>query len=188
MSESTLYRKVGRRYVPVAAEKVWDSLQNGTWVVCIDKGMRRCVRYVSQVPVVDQFAKALDLGGRIAPMILEAGEARVSPRYVTPKERRAVKAFQEVMGSDAPVWMEYDSAQGMAEKVAGECVRLFCPAERLDPSREDSPPRTPETLACAAALEYARWVVDEARGDPDRCHLVEPGEHLIAQLEEVLGK
>jgi hypothetical protein len=137
---ATLYEKVGRRYVPAHDSAAWDGLPNGAWVVTIEGGRRTAYRQIDVGRGIEAIAAITDLTEMMVPLLREYSATRpASP--LTTKEKRAWKAYTDVMGEDATLMLERESAWGIAHAVArkvAERAREFVPDIR-NSDTEDMP-------------------------------------------------
>lgn len=110
-----LYKKVGRKYVPVDDPYALDGLREGWWLVRVSPGctsIRQCVR-----PNRAELDAAIkDKVDRLVPIILKAGEARPQKNPVSDEAMADWKAFIAKHGSEFNV-LNYPSAQEHAEKI-----------------------------------------------------------------------
>ena len=110
-----LYKKEGRKYVPVDDPYALDGLREGWWLVKVSQGftsIRQCVR-----PARAELDAAIrDKVDQIVPLIIKAGEARPQKAELSEEARKDWKAFIAKHGSEFNV-LAYPSAQEHAEKI-----------------------------------------------------------------------
>jgi hypothetical protein len=111
-----LYEKVGRRYVPVRDTLAYDGLGNGSWLVHVEKGSTSIRRSVEPAHAALQFAAMMAVN-KISKYLLQASEARPSNREYTKKQKELLKQMQTLPEKDRLMYWEYDSINGMAEKI-----------------------------------------------------------------------
>lgn len=124
-----LYEKRGRRYVPVADTEVYHALHNGTWLIEVEDGCRKTLRVLDPAIPAEALALVPKLGDVIAGVIQEHYRHRPEKRPLTAKERRAYKAYCDVMGEDATLVLENPSAFEVGQMVATALAKLA--AERI---------------------------------------------------------
>jgi hypothetical protein len=126
---ATLYEKIGRRYVPVHDSAACDGLPNGAWVVTVEGGRRTASRQIDVGRGIEAIAAIPDLTEMMVPLLREYSATRPA-RPLTTKEKRAWKAYTDVMGEDSTLMMERGSAWEIAHEVArkvAERARDFVP-------------------------------------------------------------
>ena len=122
---TTLYKKVGRRYRPVAEHEEWDSYPEGAHLVVCRPGST--MRRFDIDPDRAGLLAAAD-PGRVQIRVLVGALHRMRPtrRPVTMHQAAAWRRFQKAMGNDAYA-VEYASVGEIADAVvdlivgAAEC-------------------------------------------------------------------
>ena len=122
---TTLYKKVGRRYRPVAEHEEWDSYPAGAHLVVCSPGstMRR---FDIDPDRAGLLAAAEPLRDQIRALVVEFHRMRPTRRPVTMQQAAAWQRFQKTMGNDAYA-VEYASVGEIADAVvdlivgAAEC-------------------------------------------------------------------
>ena len=112
---TTLYKKVGKRYRPVAEHEEWDSYPEGAHLVVCRPGsaMRR---FDIDPDRAGLLAAAEPLRGQIRALVVELHRMRPTRRPVTMQQAAAWRRFQKAMGNDAYA-VEYASAAEIADAV-----------------------------------------------------------------------
>jgi len=114
---TTLYKKVGRRYKPVAEHEEWDSYPEGAHLVVCRPGstMRR---FDIDPDRAGLLAAAEPLREQIRALVVELHKMRMRPtkRPLTLKQRQAWETFKGVMGQDGYI-LEYPSVAAIADAV-----------------------------------------------------------------------
>jgi hypothetical protein len=125
---SQLYEKRGRRYVPVHDTTAMDGLSNGAWLVVVQNGLVSVRRAVDDGPVIARVAATIRLREIIARRLQERTASifgRGLSSTLTPRERRAAKAYRVAMGDpDCMIWMTRPDAMSAAEAVAADLVAI----------------------------------------------------------------
>ena len=83
----TLYKKVGRKYIPVSDTEAYEGLDNGSWMVHIENGSTQCRRLVEPANAALEFAILLKTN-KISKYLMEASKAR-------PKSQKLTKAQKD---------------------------------------------------------------------------------------------
>ena len=118
---TALYRKVGRRYRPVAEHEEWDSYPKGAHLVVCSPG--RTLRRLSIDP--DRaclLAAAEPLRSQIRALVMELHRVRPPRRPLTLAQQAAWRRFQKAMGGDG-YWVEYASVGEIADAVVDLIVK-----------------------------------------------------------------
>ena len=112
---TTLYKKVGRRYRPVAEHEEWDSYPDGAHLVVCRPGstMRR---FDIDPDRAGLLAAAEPLREQIRALVVELHRMRPTRRPVTQTQADAWRAFERSMGNDA-YCVEYASVGKIADAV-----------------------------------------------------------------------
>lgn len=113
--ESTLYRKKGRKYVPVSDPYAYEGLGKGWWLVQVREGCTsiRAAVYPHRAEVEAAIKEKAD---KIEEILFEATQARPKNRPVSPELRKDWEALIEKHGKEMSVF-EYDSIAGISEKI-----------------------------------------------------------------------
>jgi hypothetical protein len=119
---TTLYAKRGHRYYPVHDTEAFNGLPNGSWLVVVRNGCRSIRRAVDDEAALERLAASVHLADRIAIAIVEHSRSEPAKRPLTAREKRAFKAWQDVMGEGAYLTMTRPSAREIGERVAGELL------------------------------------------------------------------
>lgn len=99
---TTLYKKVGRRYKPVAEHEEWDSYPAGAHLVVCSPGST--MRRFSIDPDRAGLLAAADLlRAEIRALVMELHRMRPTRRPVTQAQADAWHAFERAMGNDGYV-------------------------------------------------------------------------------------
>ena len=117
---TTLYKKVGRRYKPVAEHDEWDSYPEGAHLVVCRPGstMRR---FDIDPDRAGLLAAAEPLRDRIRALVVELHRMRPTHRPVTQAQADAWHAFERAMGNDGYV-VEYPAVGEIADAVVNLIV------------------------------------------------------------------
>ena len=112
---TTLYTKVGRRYLPCAEHEVWNSFPEGAHLVICQPGstMRR---FSIDPDRAGLLAAAEPLRAEIRALVMELHRMRPTRRPVTQAQADAWHAFERAMGNDGYV-VEYASVGEIADAV-----------------------------------------------------------------------
>lgn len=112
---TTLYKKIGRRYKPVAEHEEWDSYPAGAHLVICQPGstMRR---FNVDPDRAGLLAAAEPLRDQIRALVMELHKMRPTRRPVTQKQAAAWRRFQKAMGGDG-YFVEYASVGEIADAV-----------------------------------------------------------------------
>ena len=112
---TTLYKKVGRRYKPVAEHEEWDSYPEGAHLVICQPGstMRR---FGIEPDRAGLLAAAAPLRAEIRALVMDLHKMRPTRRPVTLEQKAAWHAFERAMGNDA-YCVEYASVGEIADAV-----------------------------------------------------------------------
>lgn len=123
---TTLYKKVGKRYKPVAEHEEWDSYPEGVHLVVCRPGstMRR---FNIDPDRAGLLAAAEPLREQIRALVVELHRMRPVRPPVTLQQAAAWRRFQKAMGNDA-YCVEYSSVAALADAVVDLIVRgAKCP-------------------------------------------------------------
>ena len=118
---TTLYKKVGRRYKPVAEHEEWDSFPEGAHLVICRPGstMRR---FGIEPDRAGLLAAAELLRAEIRTLVMELHRMRPTRRPVTQAQADAWHAFERAMGNDGYA-VEYASVGEIADAVVDLIVK-----------------------------------------------------------------
>ena len=119
---TTLYRKEGRRYVPVHDTAAFEGLPDGTWLVVVEGGRRACIREQPTGPSLRAMAAVPRLEEFLVGLVREASRFKLSHRTDTPKHRKAWAAYLAV-NPGADLWLEQESLAGIARAIAEGLAR-----------------------------------------------------------------
>ena len=118
---TTLYKKVGRRYKPVAEHEEWDSYPAGAHLVVCSPGST--MRRFSIDPDRAGLLAAADLlRAEIRALVMELHRMRPTRRPVTQAQADAWHAFERAMGNDGYV-VECASVGEIADAVVDLIVK-----------------------------------------------------------------
>ncbi len=112
---TTLYKKVGRRYKPVAEHEEWDSYPAGAHLVVCSPGST-LRRFDIDPDRAGLLAAAEPLREQIRALVVELHKMRPTRRPVTMEQAAAWRRFQKVMGGDG-YFVEYASVGEIADAV-----------------------------------------------------------------------
>lgn len=114
--DPTLYKKEGRKYIPVHDSDAYRGLDNGCWLVTVDRGCTSIRKAIEPATAAIQFA-TLMATNKISKYLLEASAARPQKRQYSKKQMKILKQLQDLPENEKLMYWEYDSLQGMAEKI-----------------------------------------------------------------------
>ena len=112
---TTLYTKVGRRYLPCAEHEVWNSFPEGAHLVVCSPGST-LRRFNIDPDRAGLLAAAEPLRAEIRALVMELHRMRPTRRPVTQAQADAWHAFERAMGNDA-YCVEYASVGEIADAV-----------------------------------------------------------------------
>lgn len=112
----TLYKKEGKKYIPVHDEDAYRGLDNGCWLIKVDRGCTSIRKLVEPATPALQFA-TLIAANKIAQYLMQVSAAKPKNREYTKKQREIIKQLHDLPESDKLIYWEYDSIQGMAENI-----------------------------------------------------------------------
>lgn len=111
-----IYRKVGRRYVPVGNTELVHYYANGFYLVHVNGGVTK--RWPTVEPDNAPVLAAMKLAEQdLCDLIRSESEARPRARDLTAKEKQAVAAMQKILGADGFPSMVIESASEIARNV-----------------------------------------------------------------------
>jgi hypothetical protein len=113
--DQRLYRKVGKKFVPVNDPYAYDGLRNGFWLIQIKDGSTsiRQQIYPDKAPLT---AAARELEDKLIDIIRKASEARPNKTPLTEEEKKDWDKFIKKHG-DSFNTLHYPSMQENAEKI-----------------------------------------------------------------------
>ena len=118
---TTLYKKVGRRYKPVAEHEEWDSFPEGAHLVVCSPGST-LRRFNVDPDRAGLLAAAEPLRAQIRALVMDLHKMRPTRRPVTMQQAAAWRAFQAAMGTEAYA-VEYASVGEIADAVVDLIVK-----------------------------------------------------------------
>lgn len=110
---TTLYEKVGRRYVPVRDTEAYNGLGRGSWLVIVDRGVTS-VRRLVHPDHAGFLAAARVAEDAMLEALRRASEARPRQERLNARERRAFEAWKAIMGEEI-LWLQRESAQAIVD-------------------------------------------------------------------------
>lgn len=113
---STYYKKIGKRYVAVGDDSAYDGLPNGCWLVIVENGSVSTRKCIEPATAALEFA-ALLKSKKIVDYLHEVSKARPTSIPLTKKQIELFKRVQKLPPKDQLLHWQYDSLQGMAEKI-----------------------------------------------------------------------
>lgn len=130
---SLLYKKVGRRYVPVSmyGPEVADAFPQGAHLIVVSNGWTSC-RY-NVTPEHAPLLAALRLH-REACMdaMRKASASRPTKRPLTAKEAKAYRAYCDVMGAESMLQLETASASDMVDALEKSLIDKVYPTSQSE--------------------------------------------------------
>lgn len=118
---TTLYKKVGKRYKPVAEHEEWDSYPKGAHLVVCSPGST-LRRFNVDPDRAGLLAAAEPLREQIRALVMDLHKMRPTRRPVTMQQAAAWRRFQKAMGNDAYA-VEYASVGEIADAVVDLIVK-----------------------------------------------------------------
>jgi len=113
--DQRLYRKVGKKFVPVNDPYAYDGLRNGFWLIQIKDGFTS-IRQEIYPDKASIHAAAREMEDRLVDIIRKAGEARPNKTPLSTQEKKDWDAFIDKHG-DSFNTLHYPSIQENAEKI-----------------------------------------------------------------------
>jgi hypothetical protein len=116
-----LYRKVGKRYIPINDPNAYHGLDEGYWLVKVAPGctsIRQCV-YPDRAEIQAAMHNKADC---IMDIIRKAGEARPQKIKLTKSEREDWKTFIAKLGKSFNM-LAYPSLHDVAEQIVEELLK-----------------------------------------------------------------
>lgn len=111
----TLYKKVGRKYVPVNDPWAYDGLREGWWLVKVSSGCTS-IRAAVYPAKAELQAAIKDKEDQIVDVIRKASEARPKSNSLTKEQKNDWEAFIKKHGNSFNT-LEYPSIQENAENI-----------------------------------------------------------------------
>lgn len=110
-----VYKKVGRRYIPINDPSAYEGLRKGWWLVKVGDGctsIRSCLHpYRAEID-----AAIKDRADDLVEIIRKACEAKPSSKKISQECQKDWKLFLEKHGEDM-LFIEYPSMRDIAEKI-----------------------------------------------------------------------
>lgn len=118
--QKQLYKKVGKKYVPVSMYDELESLPEGWWLVKVTPGCRsmKACMYPDNAELEAAMKDAQD---KIVDILNKATQARPRVKPITPEFKRAWERMVKKFGSEMNM-LEYDSLYGIAETILKEVM------------------------------------------------------------------
>jgi len=113
--DQRLYRKVGKKFIPVNDPYSHDGLRNGFWLVQIKDGSTS-IRQEIYPDKASVHAAAREMEDKLVDIIRKAGEARPNKTMLTAEEKKDWDAFIKKHGESFNT-LHYPSMQENAEKI-----------------------------------------------------------------------
>ena len=113
--DQRLYRKVGKKFVPVNDPYAYDGLRNGFWLIQIKDGSTSIRREIYPDKAAIHAAARL-MEDKLVDIIREAGEARPNKIALSAEEKKDWDAFIKKHGESFST-LQYPSFQENAEKI-----------------------------------------------------------------------
>ena len=113
--DQRIYRKVGKKFVPVNDPYAYDGLREGFWLIKIDKGCTSIRQQIYPEKAALTAAARL-IEDKLVDIIRKASEARPTKIALTPEEKKDWDKFIAKHG-DSFSTLAYPSIQENAEKI-----------------------------------------------------------------------
>ena len=113
--DQRIYRKVGKKFVPVNDPYAYDGLREGFWLIKIDKGCTSIRQQIYPEKAALTAAARL-IEDKLVDIIRKASEARPAKIALTPEEKKDWDKFIAKHG-DSFSTLAYPSIQENAEKI-----------------------------------------------------------------------
>lgn len=115
---STYYIKKGRKYVPIAEDRTWDTIPLGHHVVSVRPGLTSWKFRIS--PELAGVESAFKIAKEaMLERMSKVNEMKISPKhypeYLRPKVEKAFQAWKQIMGVDIPLSFEGISMNDIIE-------------------------------------------------------------------------
>lgn len=110
-----LYKKVGRRYIPIKQEYDYNCLQAGHWLINIMPGSTSLRYKLNPEVEYPNLAAALEeYKDELISVMSNASKLRPHSIKMSKKEIRAWNKYKEIMGKDIPTYFTYESLWDIA--------------------------------------------------------------------------
>lgn len=113
MSEDTLYRKQGRRYIPERTLGAYDGLPEGHYLIYVKPGSTS-IRYTKDPDYAALLAAAEEMEAPMLDAMFAASKLRPGSVKHTPKQHKAYLAYIESLGKTA-TYFTYASLQDILD-------------------------------------------------------------------------
>ena len=113
--DQRLYRKVGKKFVPINDPYAYDGLRNGFWLIQVKDGCTS-IRQEVYPDKASIHAAARLMEDKLVDIIRKAGEARPNKTMLTAEEKKDWDAFIKKHGESFNT-LHYPSMQENAEKI-----------------------------------------------------------------------
>ena len=113
--DQRLYRKVGKKFVPVNDPYAYDGLRNGFWLIQVKDGSTS-IRQEIYPDKASLHAAARLMEDKLVQIICKACEARPNQTELSPQEKKDWEAFMKKHGQSFNT-LSYPSIQESAEKI-----------------------------------------------------------------------
>ena len=113
--DQRLYRKVGKKFVPINDPYAYDGLRNGFWLIHVKDGST-AIRQEIYPDKAHISAAARELEDKLVDIIREACEARPNKTPLTPEQKKDWDKFIKKHGESFNT-LHYPSFQENAEKI-----------------------------------------------------------------------
>ncbi|MBM3453521.1 MAG: hypothetical protein FJX80_00055 [Bacteroidetes bacterium] len=123
--DQRLYRKVGKKFVPVNDPYAYDGLRNGFWLIQVKDGSTS-IRQEICPDEASVHAAAREMEHKLVDIIRKAGEARPNKTPLSTQEKKDWDAFIAKHGESFNT-LHYPSVQENAEKI----VKVLIGEEKL---------------------------------------------------------
>ena len=112
---ATLYEKRGRRYVPVADDRVWDHWPQGFHIVYVPYDGSRSTRFNINPDNAAFYAAIQKKENELRKEIDACFKFRPASRELTPAQAKAWNAFEKAI--DNPYCVERESVMGIIDRI-----------------------------------------------------------------------
>ena len=113
--DQRLYRKVGKKFVPINDPYAYDGLRNGFWLIQIKDGCTS-IRQEVYPDKASVHAAAREMEDKLVDIIRKAGEARPNKTPLSTEEKKDWEKFIKKHGESFNT-LHYPSMQENAEKI-----------------------------------------------------------------------
>ena len=118
--DQRLYRKVGKKFVPVNDPYAYDGLREGFWLIKIDKGSTSIRQQIyPEKSAITAAARACE--EKLVDIIRKASEARPVNNALTPEQKKDWDKFIAKHGESFST-LTYPSMQENAEKIVAALI------------------------------------------------------------------